>query len=293
MLTEGQSTGKPTKRKNGNNLNKKEDNNKNIETFVNKEIEKEYLEFIDPVYDEKNKEILYYRKIKFQDKKFTLFTKKSEILKYNNLYYYCINHRTSKTSTDLDKKGVKKRICICNSKIEYEKNNNKYIFCKLNSKDCDDLVKEKYMNFREIKKEINNYEEFKNELLNYLKEYPVISYNDFKIYGKDLYNKSEFEFEINNNFYSNIYYNWRKTSNVFTKYSIFDNQLTIDNKQYLRDYTLTMLYNKNNISLFNHEHLIYVSDYFIKKLSQSKHWYIDGTFVYPKGFSQLIVILYY
>ena len=54
-----------------------------------------------------------------------------------------------------------------------------------------------------------------------------------------------------------------------------------------------MVYNKNNISLFNHEHLIYVSDYFIKKLSQSKHWYIDGTFVYQKGFSQLIVILYY
>ena len=54
-----------------------------------------------------------------------------------------------------------------------------------------------------------------------------------------------------------------------------------------------MLYNKDNISLFQHEHIIYVSDYFIKKLNKSSHFYIDGTFVYPKGFKQLIVILYY
>ena len=29
-----------------------------------------------------------------------------------------------------------------------------------------------------------------------------------------------------------------------------------------------------------------------RKLRESKHFYIDGTFLYPKGFSQLIVILY-
>ncbi len=61
----------------------------------------------------------------------------------------------------------------------------------------------------------------------------------------------------------------------------------------MRDYTLTMIYNKNNKLMFQHEHIIYISDYVIRKLKYSTHWHIDGTFVYPKGLCQLIVILYY
>lgn len=36
-----------------------------------------------------------------------------------------------------------------------------------------------------------------------------------------------------------------------------------------------------------------MSNYFIRKLRYSIHYYIDGIFVRPKGFVQLIVILYY
>ena len=53
-----------------------------------------------------------------------------------------------------------------------------------------------------------------------------------------------------------------------------------------------MAYNKSNKSLFQHEHAIFISDYFINKLNTLKHFYIDGTFVFPKGFKQLIVILF-
>lgn len=42
-----------------------------------------------------------------------------------------------------------------------------------------------------------------------------------------------------------------------------------------------------------HEHVIYISNFIIKKLLYSSHYYIDGTFVIPNGFRQLIVILYY
>ena len=38
---------------------------------------------------------------------------------------------------------------------------------------------------------------------------------------------------------------------------------------------------------------IYLSDYFIKKLNTALHFYIEGTFIYPSEFKQLIVILYY
>ena len=95
--------------------------------IINQTIEDKYLELYDPVINEVNNQIMYYRKLKFQEKKFTLFTKKEDIENYNNLYYYCVNHRTTKTSKEEDNNGFKKRICICNSKIKYDKSNQKYI----------------------------------------------------------------------------------------------------------------------------------------------------------------------
>ena len=38
--------------------------------------------------------------------------------------------------------------------------------------------------------------------------------------------------------------------------------------------------------------MIFISNFFIRKLNTSKHWYVDGIFVYPENFTQLIVILY-
>ena len=58
------------------------------------------------------------------------------------------------------------------------------------------------------------------------------------------------------------------------------------------DYINTLLYNKTGKNQFKHEHMIFVSNFFIRKLNNTRHWYVDGTFVYPKDFSQLIVILY-
>lgn len=38
--------------------------------------------------------------------------------------------------------------------------------------------------------------------------------------------------------------------------------------------------------------MIFISNYYIKKLIGDADWYFDGTFVYPNHFIQLIVILY-
>ena len=40
-----------------------------------------------------------------------------------------------------------------------------------------------------------------------MEKYPIMAYNDFKIYGINLYNKIKYEFVIAENFYSNLYYN--------------------------------------------------------------------------------------
>ena len=53
------------------------------------------------------------------------------------------------------------------------------------------------------------------------------------------------------------------------------------------------LYVEKGKKMFYHENIIFISNYFIKKIREAEHIYIDGTFVYPKGFTQLIIILYY
>ena len=262
------------------------------QTSPEKIIPEKYLIKTDEFYINSNTQKIYYRKLEFSGKKFYLSTKKDELEMNRDLYYYCINHRTTKTSDKIDAKGNKKRINICDSRIHYNKNRDVYLFLQDHSKECDNLVKEIPTNFLEINKEISNYQEFRKNLKEYLGKNPNTNFNDFKKEADKLYAKNNFQFSIGEHFYSNIYYNWRKLSNAFNKYSIFENQKTLDDKQLLRDFSQTILYNKNNNSTFQHEHIIYISDYFIKKLNKAQHFYIDGTFIFPQDFKQLIVILY-
>ena len=262
------------------------------QTSPDKIIPEKYLIKSEEFTIENNPKKIYYRKLEFSGKKFYLSTKKEELEKNRDMYYYCVNHGTTKTSEKIDNKGNKKRINICDSRIHYNKNRDVYLFLQDHSKECDNLVKEIPTNFLEINKEISNYQEFRKNLKEYLGKNPNTNFNDFKKEADKLYAKNNFQFSIGEHFYSNIYYNWRKLSNAFNKYSIFENQKTLDDKQLLRDFSQTILYNKNNNSTFQHEHIIFISDYFIKKLNKAEHFYIDGTFIYPQDFKQLIVILY-
>ena len=224
---------------------------------------------------------------------YILSTKIKDVEIMRNLYYYCVNHRTTKTSEILIDNGNKKRINICNARIKYDKNLDQYCLLENHSKECKELKKEFSINYLEIKEEISNYQNFSDSLKKFMNTNPNITFIDFKKYAQNLYIESNNKFNLPQNYYSNLYYGWRKTSNNFKKYSIFDNQLTKEGTQFLKDYCSTMLYNKSNNTQFEHEHVIYISDYFIKKLNNSSHYYIDGTFIHPPDFKQLIVILYY
>ena len=80
-------------------------------------------------------------------------TKNSDVLKYNDLYYYCNNHRSTKLSEKLDTNGNKLRISILwNSKIKCQKDIDKYIICEDHSEDCDNLERVvKITNIMEVK----------------------------------------------------------------------------------------------------------------------------------------------
>ena len=164
--------------------------------------------------------------------------------------------------------------------------------CIEHSKECLQLGKQLYDNIGNINKEIDNYKNFRKVLIDYLTLNPLIKYSDFRKNASELYEKTKCNFTIENYTFSNIYYNWRKNSNLFNKFSIFSNKLTKEGKIYLRDYTFKLIYNSNGKQLFEHEHIIYISSYFIRKLRAAEHFYIDGTFVFPNGFKQLLVILY-
>ena len=99
-----------------------------------------------------------------------------------------------------------------------------------------------------------------------------------------LYYKNEYNFYIKPNTFKNQYYNWRSKLLLLTKYNIFNNDKSKNGKFYLREYINKLLYYKNGKKLFRHEHIIYSSDFFIKKITKSIHWYIDGTFLFPKDF---------
>ena len=66
------------------------------------------------------------------------------------------------------------------------------------------------------------------------------------------------------NAFKNIYYNWRKITNLHSKFAISNWSKTLDEKEYLREYKYSLLY--NNSGIFSHEHIIHWSNYFIKKL---------------------------
>lgn len=53
------------------------------------------------------------------------------------------------------------------------------------------------------------------------------------------------------------------------------------------------IYNKSSNKIIYFESFIWGNDIFIRRLSQSNYIFIDRTFHYPIGFTQLLIIMYY
>ena len=217
---------------------------------------------------------------------------KKDIERLDNIYYYCINHRTLKNSTETNEKREPKRISLCNARIIYIKSAYEFYTDWDHSSYYNKQKVPEYQNLGDINEQIENYKDLKEKLTNYLNTHPIITVRDFIKKGFKLYDKSSCKFNVENYTFKNIYYTWRKNSLSFNKYSALEYPNTKENTPFLRDYSYITLYNASGKSLFIHEHFIFISNYFIKKLNQAEHLYIDGTFIFPPGFIQLIVILY-
>ena len=80
------------------------------------------------------------------------------------------------------------------------------------SKFCEEHKKQKFENLADINIEVKNYKSFRKDLIEYLDFNPIIKYTDFKKKANKLYYKNKCNFEIKDNTFKNIYYNWRKNS---------------------------------------------------------------------------------
>ena len=264
-----------------------------FDTKNSKELDINYIEVMEEDKDgDLKKNNFWYKKFKYLNKKYNMSSKYKSALNKEYVIYYCHYHWTYIESEKYNEKGKKLRSSKCYSRVYYYKNLHKYLMDWGHSEFCDKLNIPKYENYADIEGEISNYKEFKNDIIKYLNSHPIIKYTEYKKKEHKLYYKNHCNFRININTLKNIYYNWRKENIIFKKYSIFEFNKTKNGFEYLKDYSYTYIYNKSGKTHFLHEHAIFCSDFFIKKLRTSKHWYIDCTFIVPPNFKQMLVIMY-
>ena len=123
----------------------------------------------------------------------------------------------------------------------------------------------------------------------------AMNYNSFIKYAKTLYIEKRLKekFTCDNVYLKNLYYR------IFRKYyqlnleNVYDYSEKISNNEnFCRYVTIKQLVSKDN-KMITHKAIIFFSDFDINRLSYSKHLLIDGTFIFPKGFIQTIIIMYY
>lgn len=71
---------------------------------------------------------------------------------------------------------------------------------------------------------------------------------------------------------------------------IYANKLQND-EIFARSNISTIILTNENKKL-EHKHMIFISDYDIRRFIVSEHILIDGTFSFPKGYCQIIIIMY-
>lgn len=191
---------------------------------------------------------------------------KKNCIKSNNIYYYCSNYRTTVGSNKYTSKGNIKKVSLCYARIVYFKDEDNFYMDYGHSDECLKLNKPLVSNFSDINKEIKKYKKLKQELKKYLVTNPLSNLGEFKVYAKKIYDKYKCNYKLKIDTFKNFYNNWKNNSKVYSKLSIFDNTKTLNNKEFLRDYTYTLIYNTNGKSQFIHEHIIYISNFFIKKI---------------------------
>ena len=147
------------------------------------------------------------------------------------------------------------------------------------------------------KDEILNIKEFddKLKLLFMANKSYILKQKDYIKYGMILYKKFNCNkyFNLPEYHLKNLYQKHKKEINPINLSELFSYSKEIkDLGEFARGYEETFLYNQNN-EKFEHKHIYFYSNFDFKRLYASEHISIDGTYVFPTGFCQTLIMLYY
>ena len=264
-----------------------------VDDMINNSIaEKQYkgynliytTEYNDKTLEDYEEYIIYNKKVFKKHKRQTKYYKDKG--KHIEIYK-CKNSRKN------EKERVKAKLGeFCNAKIKKETNNNKkYIYEIINqhSLECNNNIKDNKELYDKPIKELTIYKNKCFEQLNNFKEY---NRAEMKKSMSDLYNMDKYNFSLTPNMLNNILNEWKKYSNKFNKYNIFENQKNYDGEQFLKKYTYQYIETENKKDRKLIENIIWADDASISRLRESKNWMIDSTYHHPKEFSQLLIIYY-
>lgn len=120
-----------------------------------------------------------------------------------------------------------------------------------------------------------------------------LSLKKFIEYGESIIDKIKIKnFTIKDNYFKNTYYKIIKNIFPINSEDMFNyaNKLPND-EDFVRSNISTIVLTNDNKKL-EHKHMIFFSDYDIRRFIASEHILIDGTFSYPKGYCQTIILMY-
>ena len=182
-------------------------------------------------------------------------------------------------------------------KNQYSKICNNYIEEKINYK-INNISNNKTNIIQDINKneKISNTKEyFYKNLKNYITTSKKlnIEYKDFIKYGKNLYYSNltlyKNKFSIDDIYLKNSYYKIKKEiyqTNI-------ENYNKSNNEKYFCIYIIIKQIISKDKKIINHKPMIFFTDFDIKQLIAISHLLVDGIFMYPTGFYQTLIIMYF
>ena len=109
---------------------------------------------------------------------------------------------------------------------------------------------------------------------------------------KKLYNKTPYNFEINNNFLSNLISKWKQNTNKFNKNCIFENIYDYQNRLILREFRNIYIEVPDKKEPVLLDYIIWGNNENISRIRLSKILFLDGTFHHPQEYKQLLILMY-
>lgn len=90
----------------------------------------------------------------------------------------------------------------------------------------------------------------------------------------------------------NIYYPFRNNTDIYKWTSLFFNNTTKDNKIFLKEFREIYIYDNEKKKFYLYRYAILAFTFHINNIIRSKHIYLGATFICPKEFNKLFILLY-